>query len=849
MTKTRLMAFLVLSVTLICGCMGGGGGGGTPVFEKDVAGITATLNRFAESLRAGDPTSSGVFAQTTGTSETTKILYVKDFGADLNNPNDNQTWEFRVNPADITQPAPDTAIVKASKVMSTGNTLWLIFSMLKEEGQWKIQGITIQETGVTTLVSASYFPIVPGNRMTYYNTYQSGGSYNIYSREYSTTDVYEADGVKYYRVIMPDSGANLRPAAQLANSSGYHGIAANGEIWAYDPYINGGVPYRMLKTAYAPGEKDVIIEKYGETEVYTTTITIGSQMKPLVTPLRTFMTLPVTQETSYNYNGTIGTHTEILYFAEGVGLVGTERFGQNTTVESTELLYERLVNGVPDRNIPVVSAPANSQNVVIGQSMVPVQFSVAGGSAPYVWSVNGATWATITQTGYVSGKPDATVPQTYNMTVGVVDAYNRSSSFNYVLNVVNVPVLSITPTNGTQNVVLGQPIANVGFSVANATGQVTWSISGQPSGLSISDTGVMSGSVSSSAEVKTYPITVSATDAIGATGSADYTLVVSPPGVYQMSLYRPVVSGDEYTYAVLDQYEEPTTYRAIDGHSNDSITAGGMTLYRSYSFYAAAQPVPSVSLRASVKASRRPAVRGQTAPEEEFYRAMAADGSVWAYQMYTNGGQPFMVRKAWYNPGEAFVVKEFYDKSGVASYTVTTTMTVGNSPESIVITPYGTFNDVLKITYEMIITQKDSQGNDVVVEQTKHDEYCAKGVGLVAYHAYDTDNVTIIQKELLLSAKLGGTIHENLPQITNAQNLGTVTVGSAITPIILNATGGFEPYSFSLIPGATLPQGLTLSSSGIIEGTPTSSGIYNIAVILTDKYYQAVEKVFSITIN
>ncbi|GAB1352895.1 hypothetical protein MASR1M12_16270 [Erysipelotrichia bacterium] len=72
-----------------------------------------------------------------------------------------------MNTADITQPAPDTAIVKASKVMSTGNTLWLIFSMLKEEGQWKIQGITIQETGVTSLVSANeYFPIVLDNRMT-----------------------------------------------------------------------------------------------------------------------------------------------------------------------------------------------------------------------------------------------------------------------------------------------------------------------------------------------------------------------------------------------------------------------------------------------------------------------------------------------------------------------------------------------------------------------------------------------------------------------------------------------------------------------------------------------------------
>ncbi len=747
MTKTRLMAFLVLSVTLICGCMGGGGGGGTPVFEKDVAGITTTLNRFAESLRTGDPTSSGIFAQTTGTSETTKILYVKDFGADLNNPNDNQTWEFRVNPADITQPAPDTAIVKASKVMSTGNTLWLIFSMLKEEGQWKIQGITIQETGVTTLVSASYFPIVPGNRMTYYGTNQGG--YSISSREYSSTETYQYEGVTYYRSVSPGYGANLR-------QSGLTGIGSyfanrQGEIWTYDRFVNGGVPYRLLKASYAPGEKEVIVQKYGESETSTMTLTMGSQMRQLVTPLRAFMALPVTQESSHaGYGSAPATHTSILYFVEGVGLVGQEMFEPGTTTISyAEYLYERLVGGIVESNNPAVTSSAgNTQNVVIGQSMVPVQFNVTGGTPPYTWSVNdGPTGLSISSNGYLDGKPDVVTPRTYNLTVGVTDAYKRSSSFNY-------------------------------------------------------------------------------------------TLVLSPPGIYDMRLYKPVVGGDEYTYAIVDEYGEPVPGRKIEGYDGESTIKDGMTFYRRYDFYADAQPVPALNLRSSVRKFRRPAIRGELIPGE-VYNAQAADGSIWAYHTEANGGQPYLIRKAWYNPGETFVVKQFDAQSGI---TVTTTMTIGNVLENNVSTPYGTFNDVLKITYDILYTAENESASQ------RQEQYCVKNLGVVVSTLYDEDNVTIIQRELLLSARLGGTTHSNLPQITNGQNLGAVSAGIA-TSIKLNATGGFEPYLFSLAPGATTPQGLSLSSSGIIEGTPTSSGIYNIAVILTDKYYQAVEKVFSITIN
>ena len=843
MTKTRLMALLVLSVTLICGCMGGGGGGGTPAFEKDVAGITATLNRFAEALRTSDPASSGIFAQSTGTSEAAKILYVKDFGDDLSNPEDDYTWEFMVNPADITQPSPDTAIVKASKVMSTGNALWLIFSMLKEEGEWKIQGIDIEEPGITSLISANYFPIVPGDRMVYYSTYQ-GGSTSIYSREYSSSDIYQADGVTYYRVVTSGYGANLRSAAQLADGGGYYGTTSNGEIWAYDPYINAGVPYRLLKAAYAPGEKDVIVEKYGETEVYTTTITIGSQMKPLVTPLRTFMTLPVTQEESYSYNGIAGTHTAILYFAEGVGLVGQERFSSGATVpDSTELLYERLVKGVVDSNNPEISAPATSQNVVVGQSMVPVQFSVTGGTAPITWELSGApSGVTLTQTGYLSGTPDPNAPLTnYSLTIRVQDVYGRWSTLAYSLNVIAVPVLSVTPAGDSQTVTVGHLIQNVQFSAANTTGGVTWSLSGNPEGISISAAGIMSGELSSSMAAGTYQVTVIASDSIGATGSAIY-LIIAEAGAYQIKSYYPLAPEDQYTYVPVEN-GVASTARYVESVSPQSIVIDGLTFYQEVSSYFD-PAAPAVNLRASLSPLQRVSLRGQTAPVDAWYRAVDPEGNIWFYNQYTNGGVPFKSLRAWYNPGDVDVYVMNYD-DGVDQYTATTTMTVASALEPSFFTPYATFRDVLKVSF---ITEVDFGGGFKV--SSKGEQYFAKDFGMIALADYDTVSQTEpTYYELLLSATLAGTVYNNLPQYTSSDILISASIGSSYTEN-LGVSGGNAPYSFALKTGSVLPDGLSLSSDGQITGTLTSqtTGDKSFTVIVKDAYHQSAEKLFTISV-
>jgi hypothetical protein len=58
-------------------------------------------------------------------------------------------------------------------------------------------------------------------------------------------------------------------------------------------------------------------------------------------------------------------------------------------------------------------------------------------------------------------------------------------------------------------------------------------------------------------------------------------------------------------------------------------------------------------------------------------------------------------------------------------------------------------------------------------------------------------------------------------------------VGVAFAPVKLSATGGVTPYTWS-IPAGALPAGLTLSSDGVVSGTPTANGYFSFAVQVLD---------------
>jgi hypothetical protein len=71
---------------------------------------------------------------------------------------------------------------------------------------------------------------------------------------------------------------------------------------------------------------------------------------------------------------------------------------------------------------------------------------------------------------------------------------------------------------------------------------------------------------------------------------------------------------------------------------------------------------------------------------------------------------------------------------------------------------------------------------------------------------------------------------------------------SANYTVILNATGGVSPYHWTLNAG-TLPDGLDLSTSGLISGTPRRTGVFTVTVQASDNSNLKATKDFTISIT
>lgn len=88
------------------------------------------------------------------------------------------------------------------------------------------------------------------------------------------------------------------------------------------------------------------------------------------------------------------------------------------------------------------------------------------------------------------------------------------------------------------------------------------------------------------------------------------------------------------------------------------------------------------------------------------------------------------------------------------------------------------------------------------------------------------------------------------PLTVTPTTLPSGTVGTPYSQT-LAATGGTPPYTWSLAQGSSLPTGLSLSSSGIISGTPTTAGTSTFAVSATDSGtpVQTAAQQLSLTVN
>jgi hypothetical protein len=74
----------------------------------------------------------------------------------------------------------------------------------------------------------------------------------------------------------------------------------------------------------------------------------------------------------------------------------------------------------------------------------------------------------------------------------------------------------------------------------------------------------------------------------------------------------------------------------------------------------------------------------------------------------------------------------------------------------------------------------------------------------------------------------------------------TGTVGTAITPFTLSASGGTAPYTWT---ATGLPPGIAVSTTGVVSGTPTNTGTYSVTVTAHDSAGKTGSATFTFTIS
>jgi large repetitive protein len=88
--------------------------------------------------------------------------------------------------------------------------------------------------------------------------------------------------------------------------------------------------------------------------------------------------------------------------------------------------------------------------------------------------------------------------------------------------------------------------------------------------------------------------------------------------------------------------------------------------------------------------------------------------------------------------------------------------------------------------------------------------------------------------------------------ITSPPTLPPASISVGYPPVTLSATGGSPPYTWTLLASGTvnnLPAGLTLSTTGVISGTPTATGAFSPTIRVTDSASNVATQQFSLTVG
>ena len=439
---------------------------------------------------------------------------------------------------------------------------------------------------------------------------------------------------------------------------------------------------------------------------------------------------------------------------------------------------------------PVITiSPASLATALKGQSY-SATFTAAGGISPYTWSVTSGTLPsglTLSSAGVLSGTPTASVG-TYSFTVKAFDALQCSATQSITLGVV-CPVLTLTPTtlsSAAQNTVFSQQFSSSGGASPYAYSLTSGSL---PVGVSLSTGGLLSGTITGAPG--NYAFVIRSTDANGCTLDTSLTWTITCPSISLAPATVPAA----------------TQYAA---YSAQTLTASNGTTPYSWS-YTGALPT-GMSLSSSGVLSGTPT----SAPGSYNITVTATDA---------NG----------------------CTRSG--AYTITV-----NCPSITITAP--TFPSALKhVAYpsqQLSATGGTSPYSFSIISGALPAGLSMSSTGLISgtpTASPATYNFTVQATDgVNCSATKALQIVISCPTLS----IGPVPLPAGVQYAAYSQTmavgGGTAPYTWSLYSGI-LPTGITLSSSGVLSGTPTSLGSFTFVVKATDADNCSGTQQLTLTVN
>jgi Putative Ig domain len=476
----------------------------------------------------------------------------------------------------------------------------------------------------------------------------------------------------------------------------------------------------------------------------------------------------------------------------------------NVVVTNADGQVGTLPNGFTVVLPPPLSITATSLTNGTVNSPYSQTLQATGGTPPYNWSIaSGSLPAGLSMdtSGVISGTP--TTAQTVNFTAMVTDSdwWTASSNFPLTINPVAPVVSGITPNNGAQGASVSVSSLSGSNFAAGAT--VKLSKTGQadiPMTVTVVSSSYISGviTIPSAAALGAWNVTVTNPSGLSSTLNNGFTVTAAPANL-------------TITTASLPNGTVGSAY-------SQTLQATGGTPPYSWTVYSGSLPT-GLSLNSTGVISGTP-----TTAQTTYFAVTASDS---AGQTASSNNISFTI-----NP-VAPVVSGITPNNGAQGASVSVSSLSGSN---------FTAGAAVKLS-------KTSQPDIPMTITVVSSSYISGVISIPSAAALGAWNVTVTNTSGL-SSTLNNGFTVTSPAVSLSITTASLPNGMVNTAYsqTLQATGGTPPYTWTVSPGS-LPAGLSLSTAGLISGTPATAQTANFTVTVADSAGLNAAKNFSLIIN